>query len=180
MRKNCAAAVLVIIASCAQGVTKEPSRSDNCPPKYPFEYFDQAHGFRICLPRAVTKDVATDYPAGSIRFRGFAVPGKANLESKQLIIVPGEYDLLTNATPSGKFNANGVMFTRSKFTEGSAGHLDRHIVYTWKQGKNAVHFDFVYHSVNVANIDPASRPVEYSLAAQIKLTDQMMRTFKRL
>ena len=178
MRKNCATALLVIIASCAQGITKQPSRSDRCPPKYPFEYVDQAHGFRICLPRAVTNDVTTDYPAGSIRFRGFAVPRKTNLESKQLIIVPGEYDLLKSATAAGKFNGIGMMFTRAEFTEGSAGHLDRHIVYTWKHGKNLVHFDFVCHSVNIANVDPAKRPMEYDRATQIRLTEQIMRTFK--
>jgi hypothetical protein len=73
-------------------------------------------------------------------------------------------DLLRNATPFGKFSANGVMFTRAQFTEGSAGHLDLHIVYTWKHGKNLVHFDFEYHSVNIANFDPANRPVEYDRA----------------
>jgi hypothetical protein len=73
-----------------------------------------------------------------------------------------------------------VIFTRAKFQEGSAGHLDLHIVYTWKHGKNPVHFDFEYRSVNIANLDPASRSVEYDPAAQIKLTEQMMRTFKPL
>ena len=174
MRINCATALLAITVSYAHGVTNQ------CPPEYPFEYVDQAHGFRICLLAAATKHAATDYPAGSIRFRGFAVPGKTNLESKQLIIVSGDYDLLRNATPFGKFSTNGVMFSRAKFEEGSAGHSDLHIVYTWKHGKNAVHFDFKYRSVNIGNFDPANRPVEYNRADQIKLTEQMMRTFEPL
>jgi hypothetical protein len=178
--KNFAAVLLVITVGYAQGVTNHPSRSDYCPAEYPFEYFDRVNGFRICLPATATKHKATDYAAGSIRFRGFAVPGKTNLESKQLLIVAGDYDLLPNWTPFGKFSANGVRFTRATFKEGSAGHSDLHVVYTWKHRKNAVHFDFVFHSVNIANFNPDNRPVEYDRAAQIKLTERMMRTFKPL
>src|SRR5215467_5121400 len=115
MRRNCAAALalLLVTVGCALGVTKNLSRSDRCPPQYPFEYLDQAHGFRICVPRGVTKEAAADYPIGSIRFRGFRVPAKTNLKSKQLVIVAGDYDLLRNATAFGKFRANGVTFTRA-------------------------------------------------------------------
>jgi hypothetical protein len=102
------------------------------------------------------------------------------LESKQLLIVAGDYVLLPNWTPFGKLSANGVMFTRATFEEGSAGHSDLHVVYTWKHRKNAVYFDFMFHSVNIANFNPDIRPVEYDRAAQIKLTERMMRTFKPL
>jgi hypothetical protein len=110
---------------------------------------------------------------------GFAVPAKTNLETKRLLIVPREYDLLKNATPFGHFAANGETFDRAKFEEGSAGHLTLHIIYTWKRGNDPVHFDFQHHSVNVNNFDPASRPDEYDRAAQIKISKKIMRTFRR-
>lgn len=151
-----------------------------CPPAYPFEYVDRVHEFRICLPTGVTKEAAPAYPAGSVLFNGFVLEPKTNLRSKQLVIVPGDYDLLKNATPFGHFSAKGETFERAKFEEGSAGHLDLHVIYTWKRGNNVVHFDFEDRSVNVYNFDPGQRPAEYNRDEEIKITEQSMSTFRKL
>jgi hypothetical protein len=181
MRKICAAVILAITVGYAQGVTKQPSRSDSCPPEYPFEYFDRLHWFQICLPAEIKRGVTDDpsYPKGATLFTGFVVPEKTNLEKKDLIIVSGDYDFLKSAGPFGQFTANGVTFKRAKFEDGAAGRLDLHVIYT-PAGKN-VHFDFVLHSVNVDNYDGApNRPAEYNHAAQIKFTEQIMSTFRTL
>ena len=152
--------------------------SAGCPPDYSFNYVNRAHGFSLCLPAGVTKQSATGYPAGSILFTGFAVPPKTNLQSKQLVIVPGEYDMLKTATPFGHFSARNTTFERAKAADGSAGHSTMHIIYTWKHGKNALHFDFEDRSVNIYNFDLARRPAEYDRAAQIKATEQIMSTLQ--
>jgi len=90
--------------------------------------------------------------------------------------VPGDYDLLKSAEGFGRFTAGNVTFERAKFEEGSAGHLTLHIIYTWKGKK--LHFDFQLRSVNVNNFDPSNRPAEYNRDAQIKLTEQIMSTFR--
>jgi hypothetical protein len=151
-----------------------------CPPAYPFKYVDRAHGFRLCLPAGLTKQPATGYTTGSILFTGFAVPSKTNLGSKQLVIIPGDYDLLKSATPFGHFSANGVTFERAQFEDPGAGNLTLHVIYTWKRGKTSVHFDFEDRSANIYNFDPAHRPAEYNRAAQIKITEQIMSTFQKL
>jgi hypothetical protein len=83
-------------------------------------------------------------------FTGFAVPANTNLRSKQLSIISGDYALLKSAEPFGQFTANGVTFKRAKFEEGSAGHLDLHVIYA-PTGRN-LHFDFDHHSVDVNNL----------------------------
>lgn len=119
-----------VSASTAQS-SDQPSGSGACPASLSSAYIDQAQGFHICLPAGVNKETAESYPAGSILFTGFALPAKTNLRSKQLVIVPAEYDALKGARPFGSFNVNGVTFRRVKFDEGSAGHSTLHIVYTW-------------------------------------------------
>ena len=130
-----------------------------CPPAYPFEYVDRVHEFRICLPAGVTKEAAPAYPAGSVLFNGFVLEPKTNLRSKQLVIVPGDYDLLKNATPFGHFSAKGETFERAKFEEGSAGHLDLHVIYTWKRGNNFVHSTSkIARSTSTTSIPDNARP----------------------
>jgi hypothetical protein len=132
------------------------------------------------LPAGLTKKTPNDYLAGSVQFTGFALPPKTNLRSKQLLIVSGQYDLLKSAAPFGHFSANGLTFERARFEEGSTGHLTLHIIYTWKRGTNAVHLDFEHRSVNIYNFDPPQRPAEYDRNAQIKITEQIMSTFRKL
>jgi hypothetical protein len=107
-----------------------------------------------------------------------AVPAKTNLRDKRLIIVPGDYDLLKSAEDFGHFTAGNVTFERTEFEEGSAGHLTLHIIYIWKS-KN-LRFDFEHRSVNIYNFDPPQRPAKYNRAAQIKITEQIMSTFRKL
>lgn len=161
---------------CSTGCTSTQSNSlPGCPPQYSVPYADPAHGFRICLPAEVKRAVA-DYPKNSIVFTGFTVPAKTNLRSKRLLIISGYYDLLKSAEGFGRFTTGNVTFERAKFEEGSAGHLTLHIIYTWKSKK--LHFDFEHRSVNVNNFDPSNRPAEYNRNAQIKLTEQIMSTFR--
>jgi hypothetical protein len=127
------------------------------------------------LSAAGLKRAVGDYKDSTL-FTGFAVPAKTNLESKDLIIVPGDYDMLEGAESFGRFTAGNVTFERAKFDEGSAGHLTLHVIYTWKSKK--LHFDFEHRSVNIYNFDPGQRPAEYSRDAQIKLTEQIMSTFR--
>jgi len=126
------------------------------------------------------RETPEDYPERSVQFTGFALPRKTNLVSKWLLIVSGDYDLLKAATPFGHFKANSITFERARFDEGSAGHLTLHIIYSWKHGKSAIHFDFEHRSVNIYNFDPSQRPAEYDRAAQIKITEQIMSTFRTL
>jgi hypothetical protein len=177
MRKIWAAVLLALTLGYAHGVPKQPNRSDYCPPEYPFEYFDRVHGFQICLPAGIKRGVADD-PKGATLFTGFTVPTKTNLEKKELIVVSGDYDFLKSAEPFGQFTANGVTFKRAKVEDGSAGHLDLHIIYT-PAGKN-IHFDFDLRSVDIYVFDPGQRPTEYDRAAQIKITEQIMSTFRTL
>jgi hypothetical protein len=171
----CAAVMLTVTAGYAHGTSNQSHALPHCPPQFSFTYADPAHGFRICLPPEVKRAVA-DYPKDSTLFIGFAVPAKTNLEDKSLIIVRGDYDLLKSAEGFGRFTTGNVTFERAKFEEGSAGHLTLHIIYTWKSKK--LHFDFQHHSVNIYNFDPPQRPAEYNRAAQIKITEQIMSTFR--
>jgi hypothetical protein len=178
--KNIWLALAAALSACASESTDQSSVSASCPPSLPFAYVDQAHGFRVCLPTGLTQETAQNYVAGSVQFTGFALPPKTNLRSKQLLIVSGQYDLLKSAAPFGHCSANGITFERAKFDEGSAGHLTLHIIYSWKHGKSAIHFDFEHRSVNIYNFDPPQRPAEYDRAAQIKITEQIMSTFQKL
>jgi hypothetical protein len=176
--KNTWLLVVAALTACAASSTDHPSATAGCPASLPFTYVDRARGFRICLPTGLQKGVPEQSSPGSVLFTGFAVPAKTNLESKQLFIISGEYDLFRSAKPFGQFTANGVTFKRAAFDEGSAGHLDLHVIYT-PTGKN-LHFDFDLHSVNVYNFDPPNRPAEYNRAAQIKFTEEIMSTFSML
>jgi hypothetical protein len=178
--KNISLALAAALSACASESTDQSSMSAGCPPSLPFAYVDRAHGFRICLPAGLRKEAPEDYPERSVQFTGFALPRKTNLESKWLLIVSGDYDLLKAAAPFGHFKANSIVFERAKFDEGSAGHLTLHIIYSWKHGKSAVHFDFEHRLVNIYNFDPPQRPAEYDRAAQIKITEQIMSTFRKL
>jgi hypothetical protein len=178
--KNIWLALAAALSACAAQSTDDSSMSHACPPSLRFTYVDRAHGFRICLPAGLTKETPNDYLADSVQFTGFARPPKTNLRSKRLVIVPGEYDLLKSATPFGDFSANRITFERAKFEEGSAGHLTLHIFYSWKHGNSAINFDFEHRSVNIYNFDPPQRPAEYNRDAQIKLTKQVMSTFRKL
>jgi len=171
------AVALLLTAWCTRGSSNPSGALPHCPPQYSFAYADPAHGFRICLPSGV-KDAVADYPKDSTQFIGFAVPAKTNLEDKRLIIVRGDYDLLKSAKDFGHFTAGNVTFERTKFEEGSAGHLTLHIIYTWKSKR--LHFDLEHRSVNIYNFDPPQRPAEYNRAAQIKITEQIMSTFRKL
>ena len=174
------AVAMTITTSRITDGEKPPQSLSDCPSTYSFHYTDSVHGFSLCLPAKVKKGDATAYPGGSVVFTGFAVPAKTNLEAKQLIIVPGKYDIIQSATAFGHFAAHGASFKRMKGEEGSAGHLTLHIIYTCRKGSHEVHFDFAHRSVNIANFDPSNRPTEYNRAAQIKITEQIMSTFKPL
>jgi hypothetical protein len=41
-----------------------------------------------------------------------------------------------------------------------------------------LHFDFEHRSVNVNDFDPPNRPIEFDRNAQIKITEQIMSTFR--
>jgi len=176
----CIAVVLIMTTGCANDREKPSYPVSDRPAKSPFHYTDAAHGFSLCLPAKVKKGDASAYPAGSVVFTGFAVPARTNLEVKQLIVVPGKYDMTQAATAFGHFTANGVSFERVKAEEGSAGHLTVHIIYAWKKGSREVHFDFAHRSVNIRNFDPSNRPAEYNRCIQIKITEEIMSTFKIL
>jgi hypothetical protein len=178
--KNLWLGLAAALSACAAQAADQSSMSAGCAPSLPFAYVDRAHGFRICLPTGLTQETTQNYLVGSVQFTGFALPPKTNLRSKQLLIVSGQYDLVKSAAPFGHFSANRITFERAKFEEGSAGHLTLHVIYTWKRGTNAVHFDFEHRSVNIYNFDPPQRPAEYDRAAQIKITEQIMSTFQKL
>jgi hypothetical protein len=178
--KNIWLALAAALSACAAQAADQSSTSTGCPPSLPFAYVDRVHGFRICLPAGLRRETPEDYPERSVQFTGFALPRKTNLESKGLLIVSGDYDLQKAATPFGHFKANSIEFERGKFEEGSLGHLTLHIIYSWKNGKSAIHFDFEHRSVNPYNFDPPQRPAEYDRAAQIKITEQIMSTFRKL
>lgn len=171
-------AFLLSLGACSTDQPGPEKSAAMCPPKYPHHYANTAHGFGICLPASVKK--TSDSTNDNVTFAGFAVPKGTNLQSKMLTIVAGNYDMMTGATPFGQLTADGVVFKRVKFEEGSAGHMDLHIIYTWKKQHEQIHFDFVHHSVNVLNFDPADRPQEYSPAAQTKISEEIMLTFRRL
>lgn len=176
----CIAVGMTIITSRVTDGEKPPQSLSECPSKYSFHYADSIHGFSLCLPAKVKKGDASAYSGVSVVFTGFAVPAKTNLKAKQLIIVPGKYDIIQSATAFGHFAAHGATFKRMKAEEGSAGHLTIHIIYIWRKGSQTVHFDFAHRSVNVANFDPSNRPAEYNRGTQIKITEEIMSTFKLL
>ncbi len=177
-RASLVAVAALLLAGCAMNSGHRPA--SKCPANFPAHYVDQVHKFSLCLPAHLHAGNAGAYPAGSKVFAGFAVPAGTNLESKELAIVPGAYDVMQYATALSDFTANGVTFTRARFEEGSAGHSHLHVIYTWKDAGGQLHFDFVHHAVNVGVFDPANRPAEYDVAAQMQIARKIMATFHRL
>jgi hypothetical protein len=141
---------------------------------------DSSQHFGFCLPAGLQKSAADGYPAGSIRFQGFGVPAGTNLVSKQLIIIPGADPNLQGATASGTFKAGNVTFQRSTAEEGAAGHSIQYVIYSSAQGGKTLSFEFVLNSTNRSNYPPASRPAQFDYAAQVKSTEEIMKTFRRL
>jgi hypothetical protein len=169
-------ASIALLAILSAGCATSGSKPSTCPPKYSYHYEDAARGFRLCLPTGLTKTVS----GATTTFTGFAVPAGTNLQAKTLIVATGNYDLLQGANSPSTFTANGVALHRVLADEGSAGHSTLHVIYTWKKNGHSVHFDFTHRAVNVGNFDPPNRPQEYNQAAQIKLTEEIMSTFKPL
>jgi hypothetical protein len=167
------ALLMTLSVGCA---TNGPSNSGPCPSKYSLHYQDAARGFSLCLPAGV--QVANT--GGRLTFTGFPVPAGTNLQQKSLVVVSGSYDMLQGATPAGSFTADGVVFKRVRTDEGSAGHSTLHVIYTWQKAGKTLHFDFMHYAVNVGNFDPPNRPPEYEKAAQIKLSEEIMGTFKKM
>jgi hypothetical protein len=153
---------------------------EHCPAKFSFHYVDSTHGFSLCLPAKVTKGDASSYPSGSVLFNGFAVPKGTNLVTKRLIIVPGTDPDMQAGTADGSFVSDGVTFARMQAGDGSAGHLTQFIIYTWTHGGQTFHFDFSLYSANVNDFPASSRPLEFDLPAQVKFTEEVMKTFRRL
>ncbi len=114
-----------------------------------------------------------------MKFDGFAVPKGTNLRSKSLVVASSN-DVLAAATPAGSLAVSGIVLKRAEFDEGSAGHSTLHVIYTWKNGAKSLYFDFMHYSVNRLNYGPENRPNEYDRAAQIKITEEIMRTFRPL
>jgi hypothetical protein len=144
-------------------------------------YTDTAHGFRLCIPSHLTRNGPAGFSDGRVVFTGFTVPPGTTLKSKSLIIVPGNDADVQGAVPFGHFTAGGVTFQRTKLDDGSAGHTTLHIAYLWTSaGGQRVYFDFTHYLVNPLVFDPGSRPANYNQAEQIKLTEEIMRTFMGL
>ena len=176
---------VIVAAGCAtqKEIPPPPTpsprpRHEHCPAKFSYHYIDSAHGFSICLPASVTKGDASAYPAGSVLFNGFAVPAGTNLVTKKLIIVPGTDPDMQAGTANGTFVADGVTFTRMNAGDGSAGHLTQYIIYTWTHGGKTLHFDFSLFSANVNDFPASTRPAQFDLPAQVKFTEEVMKTFR--
>jgi hypothetical protein len=165
---------------CASMHQKPQPPVAHCPAKYSFHYVDSAHGYSLCLPAQAKKGDASGYPTGSVLFNGLPVPAGTNLESKQLIIVSGMDDNMQGSTAFGHLTVDGVTFQRVKASDGSAGHSTLHVIYTWTHNGKTLHFDFAHRAVNVLVFDPPNRPAEYDQAAQVKISEEIMHTFRRL
>jgi hypothetical protein len=169
-------ALLVLAVALCAGCATDGHKPSPCPARYSFHYQDAARGFSLCLPTGLQKADAN----GTTVFTGFAVPPGTNLQEKKLVVVTGNYDEMQGAKAAGSLTADGVVLKRVQLDEGSAGHSTLHVIYTWKNGAKNVHFDFTHRAVNVGNFDPPNRPAEYDRPAQIQITEEIMRTFKRL
>lgn len=170
---------VVLFSSCTHQ-EPGPSGANSCPKKLPVHYADSTRKFSLCLPAGVTKKAADDHPAGSVRFQGFAVPSGTNLVSKQFIIVVGTDPNMQATSANGTFKAGGVTFKRFTGEEGAAGHSIQSIIYVWNRGGQTVDFDFLLNSANLANFPPANRPAQFDYAAQVKSTEEIMKTFHKV
>ena len=179
------ASALILMAGCAP--TKKtptpapphPSPTSQCPPKYPQHYADATQGYSICLPANAHKTSAAGLPAGSVLFTGFSVPAGTNLTRKDLSVQPGMDDNLQGATPFGHLTAGGVTFQRMKEGDAGAGHRVEHIIYLWTHAGKKLYFDFGLYSVNPQIVGPPM-PAEFNEPAQVKITEEIMKTFRPL
>ena len=162
----------VLVAGCSTRLLN----TDFCPANYPFRYVDKAHQFSLCLPPNLKMPV----PDGPTTFTGFPVPKGTNLVAMSLVIATGKYDGLTGARPAGSLAVGDVVFQRSQVEGGSIGHSTLHVIYTWRTQGRVLYFDFVHAAVNLPIYDPADRPREYDRAAQIKISEEIMRTFRKM
>jgi hypothetical protein len=181
------ASALILMAGCAAPkktptpAPAHPAPTSHCPAKYPQHYADATQRYSICLPANVSKGDASGLPAGTVVFTGFSVPTGTNLVSKRLIIQPGADDtyILQNPTTLGSFTADGVTFQRVESTDVGAGQQYLNIIYVWKHNGKQLNFVFSHHAVNPGIIGPP-QPTVYNQAAQLKITEEIMRTFHRL
>jgi hypothetical protein len=180
-----ASAVLLMAGCAAQKkptpapAPQHPAPTSQCPAKYPIHHVSLAQGFSICLPANLQAGSTSGLPAGSLVFTGFPVPAGTNLTRKQLNIQPGSDDNLQNATPFGQLTAGGVTFQRMKEGDAGAGHREEHIIYAWTHAGKKLYFDFGLYSVNPAIVGPP-HPAEFNEPAQVKSTEEIMRTFRRM
>jgi hypothetical protein len=158
-----------------------PVPTAHCPAKYPQHYADATQGYSICLPANVSKGDASGLPAGTVVFDGFSVPAGTNLVSKRLIVQPGSDStyILQAPTSLAPLTAGGVTFQRVKSTDVGAGQQYLNVIYVWKHNGRQLNFVFQHHAVNPGIIGPP-HPAVYNEAAQIKITEEIMRTFRRL
>lgn len=177
------ASAMLLMAGCVSPKPKptppHPHPTSQCPAKYPQHFADATQGYSICLPANVSKGSASGFPAGTVVFNGFTVPAGTNLTRKQLVIQPGVDDNLQGATPFGQFTVDGVTFQRAMESDAGAGHRALHIIYTRTHAGKKLNFDFGHYSVNPQIVGPP-HPAEFNQAAQIKITEEIMKTFRRL
>jgi len=175
---------LALFAGCAAPAPKPPAARPYDHPssdgsRNSFHYQDQARGFSLCLPAGLKKTVGTGADQ-AVTFSGLAVPKGTNLEAKTLVIASGKNDLVTSGSAATSFKAGGVNFQRFIIDDGSAGHSTMHVIYAGKEQGKDFYLDFTHRAVNVLNFDPPNRPKEYNRAAQIKLSEEIMGTFRPL
>ena len=190
MKKSLRAALLasfVLMTAFLEACSSFPGGTGDCCHQALYDgkgmqpYPDTAHGFRICIPRHLTRSGPAGFSDGRVVFSGFVVPPGTTLQSKSLLIVPGSDADVQGAVPFGHFTAGGVTFQRTKLNDGSAGHTTLHITYLWTAaGGQQVYFDFTHYAVNPLVFDPGNRPANYNQSEQIKLTEEIMRTFTPL
>ena len=175
------ASAMILMAGCTAPTPPHPNPSptSQCPANLPQHILNHAQHYSLCLPANVHAGSTSGLPAGSAVYTGFSVPAGTNLERKQLNIQPGSDDNLQGATAFGQFTAGGVTFQRMKESDAGAGHREEHIIYIWTHGGAKTYFDFGLHSVNPQIVGPP-HPAEYNEPAQVKSTEEIMKTFRRV
>jgi hypothetical protein len=168
----CLAPAVLLVASCAA-----PTPTGPCPAKYPVHQVSVSQHYSLCLPANLQAGSNSGLPAGSQVFTGFAVPAGTNLTRKQLNIQPGSDDNLQGATPFDHLTVGGVTFQRRKEDDAGAGHRVEHIIYVWTHAGKKLYFDFGLFSVNPGIVGPP-HPQVYNEPAQVKSTEEIMRTFR--
>ncbi|HEV7404704.1 MAG TPA: hypothetical protein VGO11_17315 [Chthoniobacteraceae bacterium] len=174
---------LTLFAGCAAPAPENPTlrpcgATNSAGSGNSFHYQDPARGFSLCLPAGLKKTAGTG-PDQPVTFSGLAVPKGTNLETKTLVIASGKNDLVTGASAATSFKGGGLNFQRFIVEDGSAGHSTMHVIYAGHERGKDFYLDFTHRAVNVLNFDPPNRPKEYNRAAQIKLTEEIMSTFRK-